>query len=128
MALCTVADIRALDFNGTDFPNPPYTDLVLGMFIDQAELWIDAECWGQALAEQAARYLAAHLAATFKSGGGLAASSGSVTSESAGGLSRSYANVMSGSMDGALARTGYGQHFLMLRDLSPCGMVPMVLT
>lgn len=126
---CTPDDVRALDISNTDFPDPPYTDEVLQMYIDSAATQVDEDCCTTppGAAEKAICALAAHLAVKFANGGGAGAAVGNVTSQSAGGLSISFGAMAGNPDDSFYMTTGYGQLYLMYRDSLSCGVVPLVL-
>lgn len=123
---CVPADVRLLGVAAGDLLDPPYTDSFLQLMIDNAGGIVYAAC-DETRGDKMVCALAAHLASLLLKGG--SGSVGAVTSERAGGLARSYGNVMvSNTMDSLLATTPYGALFMMLRDSSGCGVVPLVLT
>jgi hypothetical protein len=123
----TWADVQVIAPELTNTAVPTGTQAVLLQMVDRQ---IDDEAWDD-LADDARRYLAAHMGTVYvQTAGGSAASVGSVTREAVGPLSRSYesSTTAAGSSqpDPLLGTTRYGIWYLHMIRLLPSslGFVP----
>lgn len=104
----TPADIQGL-------PSGEFTSLsdpVVQSFIDEAKREVNVSLYGDQ-ADDAVKYLAAHLLAAMKKGSGGAA--GPVIMEQAGPVSRQYASGNSSVSDDPVMATTYGRRYRQLQ-------------
>jgi hypothetical protein len=111
----TIQEVR--DRLGPAFTDPPITDAIVQLYLDDTACLISPAVWGEC-ASTAHAYAAAHCVASSPYAAGIAVGGGAgpiVAGEANGPASRSFAVPAAGAGDGVWSLTGWGRKFLEYR-------------
>ncbi|MCP4967427.1 MAG: DUF4054 domain-containing protein [bacterium] len=112
----TPEDVKEASLTCEFKEDPPYSDVAIQLRIDRAELFVNADLWGD-LADPGVTNLAAHFLVMDSLGG--VSSGGAIASEKAGDVAVGYTNPTPSRDDQSFTTTSYGRTFLTLRQMVP---------